>query len=397
MRDAENTVELPLTHATAAELRGQLSDEQAAHAKTISNFEEFADSVREDCIAYRAKILDLDTRLHQTTRERDDLLQRNDRLAAAGHRLVQAVREHNTNPNHGPGTGHTDNLAAQLLGVIAADRKPWTRETSAHEQDELCTCSWLGVGMPEHQPTSFCLTPEQDQANRNRAALPNGVADYRMPLTDFERRVGVVDHQAVASVPRDAREWPLASGGVIPASARPLAVLGEVLRAGRLRLVDQHAVRQIVSPEQPVDELPPAGTWGPYELEREVLAEPMPVAVRSVQEIADREDGPAVAYTVQAHLDAALESARLTRGAVEHRVGEWMARKLKISTVQVILGWIRRAYAAGEAAGAAELAAMTEARDVLRERVDRLEQVLEQAEEYARDLQDNGVTAEASR
>ncbi|XVU25784.1 hypothetical protein ACQPZJ_01630 [Actinoplanes sp. CA-054009] len=238
MNDAENlhriTVdELPLTRVSLAE--------------------NFAAAEK----AYREKINDLHVHLRQATRQNNDfrqqltdLLQRNDRLAAAGHRLVLAVREHNTNPNHGPGTGHTDNLAAQLLAVIGADRKPWTRETWAHEQDYCGHC--IGRCEGQHEPCDIdgkCKIDTKDEPAAAGASVPRvarveGDDEVVIPLADIRAARGVL-----------SPEWlvDLASGGVIPVPTRLLRL------------------RQVVSPSTPLPM--PVDAFDPLLVLAEIAAE----------------------------------------------------------------------------------------------------------------------------
>jgi hypothetical protein len=194
---AHRTVRPYILQAENDRLRQALADEQAAHAKTISNFEDFADTV-----------------------------------ASGEYTLTVA-------------------------GRAALD-----------QAENTCRCSFLGHGTPAHQPSALCL-PDTHHHEAPQAPLPTGVADYRMPLTDLERRAGVVEvtrqircafcgaphdtetasaacthpvfqgPDAAASVPPVAREeMPLAPGKII---AEPLG----------LSLGDQHAVRQLVSPGRP--------------------------------------------------------------------------------------------------------------------------------------------------
>jgi hypothetical protein len=125
---------------------------------------------------------------------------------------------------------------------------------------------------------------------------------------------------------------------------------------GRLgSLADVHAVRGVLSPLRAVGPVtsPSRGEDGPYETEREARLARMPIAVAELHDagLVDAGDpGRLTRNTVLAHLEAACEAARLDLGAYEHRVLEWLAGG-ETNTAQVVIGLIRRAHAAGLAAG----------------------------------------------
>jgi hypothetical protein len=109
-------------------------------------------------------------------------------------------------------------------------------------------------------------------------------------------------------------------------------------------------LRQIV-PDEPTQELPVAGTWGPYETEDEALLEPMPVAVSELFDAGLVRSGDPenlVQNVVLAHVIAACEAVGIRRGTFDDRVLEWLAR-LDVAVGQVLIGLVRRAYAAGAA------------------------------------------------
>ncbi|BCJ45357.1 hypothetical protein GCM10010168_86260 [Actinoplanes ianthinogenes] len=106
-------------------LRAALVDEQAAHAKTISNFEEFADSARE------VEITD---------------------------QVVAAVCAEVDYFGFDLGEGNARTVARAVLeaaGFTVADGQSEVKSTG-QATDSLCRCTWLGVGTPEHERSAFC-------------------------------------------------------------------------------------------------------------------------------------------------------------------------------------------------------------------------------------------------
>lgn len=168
---------------------------------------------------------------------------------------------------------------------------------------------------------------------------------------------------AVASVPPVAREeW--ASGGIVAGPVLPVLPFG----AGCV-LGDRHAARQMLSPGRPVDALPDAGRWGPYELESDVWAEPLPVAVDTLLRMEGLGEPTTLIHTTaQAHLESMFAACRMARGAYDQLVVEWLARNVGVGVVQVLIGWVRRAYATGEHVGREDLAAVVRERDSLARR-----------------------------
>lgn len=83
--------------------------------------------------------------------------------------------------------------------------------------------------------------------------------------------------------------------------------------------------------------------FGPYENERQALAEPMPQAVRNIQ------DADTIRDTITGHLLRACDQAGIDLGAYDHRTLIWLADG-ETSTAQVLIGLISRAYAAGQEA-----------------------------------------------
>ncbi|MBG0560705.1 hypothetical protein [Actinoplanes aureus] len=107
-------------------------------------------------------------------------------------------------------------------------------------------------------------------------------------------------------------------------------------------------LRQLV-PDEPTAELPMAGTWGPYETEQQVHLEPLPVAISELYDaglIRPGDPEGLLRNTTLAHMVAACEAAGVRRGAHDDRVLERIAGSGP-TTAQVLIGLIRRAYAAG--------------------------------------------------
>jgi hypothetical protein len=189
------------------------------------------------------------------------------------------------------------------------------------------------------------LTAADDRANANQQALDHLATAARQLITAaagayddglqapaaLAQAVGNVcqalprsDRDAAASVPRVARERHLRNAGTGRNSGGPGRVVALPVRRS---------------------------AWGPYELERQALAEPMPVAVSALHDAGQVRSGDPdrrARDTVLVHLNEAVEAAGLQQGAYERRVLEWLAGG-EHGVAQVVIGLVRRAYAAGSA------------------------------------------------
>ncbi|MCY1141357.1 hypothetical protein OWR29_25445 [Actinoplanes sp. Pm04-4] len=135
------------------------------------------------------------------------------------------------------------------------------------------------------------------------------------------------------------------------------------------RMDDQHAVRQLVSPERPVEELSAAGDWGPYDVDTSMAHVPLPAAVSELYAgglVQPGDPSRLVEGTLLAHLEAACEAVRIGRGSFDQLVLEVLSRA-EVGVAMVVIGLIRRAYAAGEAAAIAEMADTPLQIDVVRD------------------------------
>ncbi|ROO51432.1 hypothetical protein EDC02_6309 [Micromonospora sp. Llam0] len=95
---------------------------------------------------------------------------------------------------------------------------------------------------------------------------------------------------------------------------------------------------------------------GPYATEDEALAAPLPRQLAELHATGRVRPGDGVASgTRRAALIAAAVDAGVELGDLDHRVLAWLA-DWETATVQVVIGLITRAYAAGRAAGPAPLA-----------------------------------------
>lgn len=90
-------------------------------------------------------------------------------------------------------------------------------------------------------------------------------------------------------------------------------------------------------------ETPSTSGTGPYETEQETYDSPLARAVQAA------EPGRGVGAAInREHLASALEQAGVRLGAYDIRIVSWLS-KWESSTVQVVIGLIARAYAAGQA------------------------------------------------
>ena len=94
-----------------------------------------------------------------------------------------------------------------------------------------------------------------------------------------------------------------------------------------------------------------AGPYGPYERETDTYSEPMPAAVKALHD-ADRvrtgDPEHLVRDTVMEHLAAACAAAGVELGDYDRRVLLWLAG-WESQVVQVLIGMVTRAHAAGRA------------------------------------------------
>jgi hypothetical protein len=98
---------------------------------------------------------------------------------------------------------------------------------------------------------------------------------------------------------------------------------------------------------------------GPYQSERDAAAEPMPRAVRALHDDSRVRSGDPdrlVATCVMGHMADTLAAAGVELGAFDRRIVAWLCG-YEPATVQVVLGLVARAHAAGREAGHAERAA----------------------------------------
>ncbi len=90
---------------------------------------------------------------------------------------------------------------------------------------------------------------------------------------------------------------------------------------------------------------------GPYENERQALAEPMPRELshlHHMNQIRSGDPDRVARDAVLRHLHAACDESGVDLGAYDMRVLDWLAA-VENATAQVVIGLIRRAYAAGRA------------------------------------------------
>lgn len=90
-------------------------------------------------------------------------------------------------------------------------------------------------------------------------------------------------------------------------------------------------------------------SFGPYDDERQALAEPMPRAVRALHDAGRVQSGDPdrlVRDTICGHLVHACENTGMELGDYDRRVLVWLSRG-ETSTAQVLIGLISRAYEAG--------------------------------------------------
>jgi hypothetical protein len=88
--------------------------------------------------------------------------------------------------------------------------------------------------------------------------------------------------------------------------------------------------------------------FGPYENERQTSTEPMPQAVRTLHDAGRVKSGDpdrVVRDTILGHLLHACEDTGMDLGAYDRRVIVWLSGG-EVSTAQVVIGLISRAYAA---------------------------------------------------
>lgn len=100
----------------------------------------------------------------------------------------------------------------------------------------------------------------------------------------------------------------------------------------------------------------PTDLPGPYETEQQTYGEPLPKRVDAInkQAFADRTRLPARLQLVKfSALADACQEAGVAVGAYDRRILGWLA-KWEPATVQVVIGLIARAHAAGWAAASAE-------------------------------------------
>jgi hypothetical protein len=205
-------------------------------------------------------------------------------------------------------------LADAVTKAGAALRRDITSYLNEKPADH-CRCTWLGIDTPEHPRNSLCLpdrnipadeTPQQTIAYL-RQQLEDERASHQKTIANFTEFADMIaEERAVSSVP--------------PARTQEPAV--------------------------------PHQDWGPYESDLQVRLAPMPVAVNELHDaglIRSGDPEGLVSNVVLAHLVAACESARIRRGAYDDRILEWLTRG-ETTTAQVVIGLIRRAYAAGATA-----------------------------------------------
>lgn len=100
-----------------------------------------------------------------------------------------------------------------------------------------------------------------------------------------------------------------------------------------------------------------APPFGPYETERQALAEPMPSTVKDLHDrgLVPSGDPGRIVFAVMhnALLNAAVD-AGVQLGALDRGTLAWLCR-WEPSTVQVVIGLLARAHAAGKAAGTADV------------------------------------------
>lgn len=93
--------------------------------------------------------------------------------------------------------------------------------------------------------------------------------------------------------------------------------------------------------------------FGPYETEQQAWAEPMPRELRALHDddlIRSGDPDHVARDAVLRHLLAACDESGVELGVFDHRILAWLADG-EDSSAQVVIGLIRRAYAAGRAQG----------------------------------------------
>lgn len=98
----------------------------------------------------------------------------------------------------------------------------------------------------------------------------------------------------------------------------------------------------MTAPETP--EISPLPVFGPYEVEREALAAPLPHRCETAR-------GDNLAHTrrmlKRVHLDQVLHDLGVPMGAYDMRVTSWLLESAEPHVVQVLIGLLTRAHAAG--------------------------------------------------
>jgi hypothetical protein len=96
-------------------------------------------------------------------------------------------------------------------------------------------------------------------------------------------------------------------------------------------------------------ELGKGDSCGPYQSERDTWSELLPARVRKELHSRLGQDLTGLSYDISlSHLLASCESAGIELGAFDRSVLDWLAG-WEPSTVQVVIGLVARAYAAGVA------------------------------------------------
>jgi len=93
---------------------------------------------------------------------------------------------------------------------------------------------------------------------------------------------------------------------------------------------------------------PPVPAVGPYDTERQALDEPMAREVRALHASPNYRRGDQAAVQLR-HLRNACTAADITLGAQDERILRWLSDQ-DTAVVQVVIGWIARAYDSGWAA-----------------------------------------------
>jgi len=108
----------------------------------------------------------------------------------------------------------------------------------------------------------------------------------------------------------------------------------------------------MTDPINPSDQRPEPTAFGPYETEQDTYTEPMPTEIRRVRDanLYSQDLGRLVDAAVLRHLHQACEARGIPLGAFDKSILRWLTN-WEDSTVQVVIGLIERAYAAGLEAG----------------------------------------------